>query len=525
MNNFDLELQAGGEALGRGDLTSAHEHVSTALRLRPNDPLARNMRALLLFERGRYGDAGDICEQLTRSADHASLLFNAGVSRLFAGDVPRAAAHFRRALELNPGHQRALCFLAVTYLAQGQVPRARSALSDLGFEDLAAKAQDGVGLELAAEVEQRCESLRSPTMDGFVEIYPRGHWAAGDGEHGGSLRHTSPAHPAVGSRMRQTVESLIAQADDRAVFSSEGAGLTGPVAPVTVRPTTQRGTISSEVVGPEALDGFDAAWKRMERASLVDDGDDIDDPEDADTAGLVRNGQGDSDDTQMFATDRAAVPSQEISHPSGETASSPRDCVEHLAELRLSSEVVEVVADGHRLVVGGAAIIRRDLLLLRSGPLKLEKVMRTDDAEQPLIVGGQPLVRCSGGTQMLEASGKSRFELLRLAQEKVCLLETAIAACSTELALTSTCLGQDLRMISLSGSGYLALHVDAALWRLAVDVQHPVTLARRHLVGWTGEINGVCNDDDGGELVECTGAGVVMIRLQSASGGGSAGRA
>ena len=83
-------------------------------------------------------------------------------------DYPRAFAHYREALELNPHHRGALEYLGKTYLAMGQPERARKILQKLEVEcrRLSAQSPEGSVLEDC----QEWRILHAAITDHSVEI-------------------------------------------------------------------------------------------------------------------------------------------------------------------------------------------------------------------------------------------------------------------------------------------------------------------------------------------------------------------
>ncbi|MFO0981349.1 MAG: hypothetical protein U1E76_06270 [Planctomycetota bacterium] len=94
--------------LERGQHAEATQHLAEALRIQPSYPLANICYAGELLRRKQPAAAMPFLDRaLAASPRDADALVNQGIALAMLGDVPAAAARFRRALEIDPEHDGA----------------------------------------------------------------------------------------------------------------------------------------------------------------------------------------------------------------------------------------------------------------------------------------------------------------------------------------------------------------------------------------------------------------------------------
>jgi len=101
-----------------GELEAAHEAVAQAMRLAPDNPMPWNLQGAIFFAQGKFRLAGNAFEQSIARQPNALAFSNAGTNYFFATEFARAEAMFRRAVELSPGQERFIGFLAWSIRAQ-----------------------------------------------------------------------------------------------------------------------------------------------------------------------------------------------------------------------------------------------------------------------------------------------------------------------------------------------------------------------------------------------------------------------
>ncbi len=89
-------------------------------------------RASVLFQEGKYEEAEPILTRLMayRPQGFPDIFNKLGFIYQWRGDLPKAAEHFRKALELNPRYTEAALNLAVTLIEMGEYEQARTTFSN-----------------------------------------------------------------------------------------------------------------------------------------------------------------------------------------------------------------------------------------------------------------------------------------------------------------------------------------------------------------------------------------------------------
>lgn len=138
--DFLHHLYRGSELLAAGDLPAARESLERALRLQPASHRGQSLLALSYFKLGMFDRAAGVYRALIdeHPAD-ATLRVNLGLVHLKTVELDLAARCFESALDLNPGHKKALQYLGLAYLQKNDHARAREAFLRAGNEQMAAR--------------------------------------------------------------------------------------------------------------------------------------------------------------------------------------------------------------------------------------------------------------------------------------------------------------------------------------------------------------------------------------------------
>lgn len=115
----------------RNDPARADEHYKRALRLNPGDPATRNNYAVFLCGEKRVAEAEKLFLQAAATPRYESpenAYVNAGVCARRSGDLVKADAYFRKALELKPQNAEALRQMASLCVERKDYLRARAFL-------------------------------------------------------------------------------------------------------------------------------------------------------------------------------------------------------------------------------------------------------------------------------------------------------------------------------------------------------------------------------------------------------------
>ena len=210
-DSIDHLLREGADLLTGGQPGRACERAREALRLRPNHPLATNLLGLALLEQGEHAEARDLFESLVRrNPDVAPLQINAGLVALGQGELEQALEHFRRAIDLDPGHGRTFGYLALVHLRLGEAGFARAALQEAGLEALAAQIGGDDEEAVLRELELAVKALPGQALapdEGFAEVWAI-PGAAVEPEPGDIAESEESQSGGAGGRRRQIVDEI-----------------------------------------------------------------------------------------------------------------------------------------------------------------------------------------------------------------------------------------------------------------------------------------------------------------------------
>jgi len=136
-------LQRAGEMLRGEKLDEAEREIEDALRIRPQDLRARNLRGLFLFRAARYDEALAAYLELCGSyPNDAALRLNLGLVELRMGRHAEAAENLKRVVTAEPDNQRAQGYLGLALMRAGELGSARDAFHRAGQEELARQVEE-----------------------------------------------------------------------------------------------------------------------------------------------------------------------------------------------------------------------------------------------------------------------------------------------------------------------------------------------------------------------------------------------
>jgi hypothetical protein len=136
-------LQRAGELLRGEKLDEAEREIECALRIRPQDLRARNLRGLFLFRAARYDEAlAAYLELCGAYPNDAALRLNLGLVELRTGRHAEAAENLKRVVAAEPENARAQGYLGLALMRAGELPSARDAFHRAGQEELARQVEE-----------------------------------------------------------------------------------------------------------------------------------------------------------------------------------------------------------------------------------------------------------------------------------------------------------------------------------------------------------------------------------------------
>jgi Flp pilus assembly protein TadD len=128
----------------RGDkLAEAETEIDSALKMRPEDLRARNLRGLFLFRASRYEEARSVYLDLSKGyPDDAALRLNLGLVELRMGRHLDAAHNLKRVIAVEPDNQRAQGYLGLALMRAGEFKAAKDAFEKGGQPELARQVEE-----------------------------------------------------------------------------------------------------------------------------------------------------------------------------------------------------------------------------------------------------------------------------------------------------------------------------------------------------------------------------------------------
>jgi uncharacterized protein (AIM24 family) len=136
-------LQRAGELLRGEKLDEAEREIDCALRIRPQDLRARNLRGLFLFRAARYDEALAVYLELCGTyPKDAALRLNLGLVELRMGRHADAAENLKRVVGAEPDNARAQGYLGLALMRAGELASARDAFHRAGQEELARQVEE-----------------------------------------------------------------------------------------------------------------------------------------------------------------------------------------------------------------------------------------------------------------------------------------------------------------------------------------------------------------------------------------------
>lgn len=142
-----FRLNRGAEQLAQGELEAARESLSRARELRPKDPQVLGLLGQTLYKLARYPEAVEVYARLVdESPVEAAARVNLGLASLKARRHADAVRQLEIALDLNPEHRKAMGYLGLAWLEQGDFARAREWFEHAGSDQMVAKCDELLAL-------------------------------------------------------------------------------------------------------------------------------------------------------------------------------------------------------------------------------------------------------------------------------------------------------------------------------------------------------------------------------------------
>jgi uncharacterized protein (AIM24 family) len=142
-DEFLYHLNRGGELLTRGALDDARVDLEQALALRPNDAQVLGLLGQAFYRQGQFEQAAVAWQRLVDDNPvEAGARINLGLACLKARRFADAVSQLEIALDLTPGHKKAMGYLGLALLESADATRARGWFQKAGSEQMVARCDE-----------------------------------------------------------------------------------------------------------------------------------------------------------------------------------------------------------------------------------------------------------------------------------------------------------------------------------------------------------------------------------------------
>ena len=553
---FLQTLYRGSELIGQGDLEEARETLHAAVKMRPDDPKARNLLGLSCFKLGDYVAAESLYQELVHeNPEDATLRVNLGLVHLKAGRFENAIRELAVAIELQPDHRRAQNYLGLAYARVGDYAQAQECFVAAGstrmierMERLMASDEDDDPDMVAAAPDTSGEEVSGDAsgadLSGQVDPDAPSHEGVDASVDVSSApiedRGAGPADPVEEMQHPQEAvqEEDVGRGEEARDEHSVSAGPHEPT-PSTEEPSTEDFGQAESCEPAEDLEGSAAPVEQAgDTLEPMVDGEDEEVVAEGQTRGRGEREQEawleDEHDGEHVEEPPVPTIDPERSGPQPSPDSRwvlPTRLLELADALALPARIPGSFAVSADVVV--AAIEREILsrvtgLVAMDGHLELKpevKRFRGRATEKPFGHGDRRVLRITGAGRLYFATKGRFFTPVRvdgadayLAEESVFAFEETVAY---ENGRVPSKVSPDLNLVHLRGRGVILLETEGALVSTPVTPGEPFRVPLERLVGWTGLLTPriVSFAEEGGVRggpltgVELVGEGRVLMAL------------
>lgn len=144
---FLFHLSRGAELLGKADADGARAALERALALRPRDSKALGLLGQAQYRLGNFDEAATAYGRLVNENPvEAAARVNLGLANLKAKRYADAVKQLEIALDLSPGHKKAMGYLGLAHLEIGDFGRARGWFVEAGSEQMVTRCDELIAL-------------------------------------------------------------------------------------------------------------------------------------------------------------------------------------------------------------------------------------------------------------------------------------------------------------------------------------------------------------------------------------------
>ncbi len=550
---FLVHLNRGMENFERRNFAIAERELEAARRMRPADQRVLNLLGLVYFKREKYTESADIYRRLIDgNPDSYILHFNNGLICFKLGSLDQAEAAFLKALDLKPDNQKINFYLGNIYEKKGQYYNAIFQYRKAGANIMVKRVQAKISSEKsggdgrvdhpstgpAPEVDTQGEAASMLTLD---DIDPEQILTA--------LNDTSPMGPPTPAVDSPTPDEGVASADETADDEPADDDLTMP--PRSMPPTQPADLAERALVGEPAKPAQPAQPAREgqedpddETGPLLPTVVRLTDPvvpdqplnevaskslsaasKDLFTATPLERRKGSrrsGDQTLTFK-----VPPIIAGEMDGQTPDDSRrepaslreddaDRTPHLySQLRRRDDSFRYLENNlMEVTFSGKVFIKQGTIYSYSGNLTFwVKPQREEGAPSLVIV--------SGTGRLLLTDREREITVLQVNGEEIFVEPSHLLACQETLTPRYAVIEREgeaqprLHVLSVQGTGLVALSVSTKPLVLAVTPGYPVNVSSANVISWSGELTPAIVEDEAlAELMSPHPGTSLNIRLE-----------
>ncbi|HLE20354.1 MAG TPA: tetratricopeptide repeat protein [Vicinamibacteria bacterium] len=522
---FLVHLNRGMENFERRNFLVAERELEEARRMRPVDQRVLNLLGLVYFKREKYVESATIYRKLIDgNPDSYILHFNHGLICFKLGSLDQAEAAFLKALDLKPDNQKINFYLGNIYEKKGQHYNAifqyRKAGANIMVKRVQAKisAEKGAGdgRESLAPPEEMSSGLHgseAPPMLTLDDIDPEQILAAlndtsSNVNEADAFPPAPDDDPTMPVAMKQPIESLPSPPVDPA---KEAPPLTRTVVRLT-DPTLLDQPLG-EVARSKALSsaGRDLfspgagqhpterpTEHRMERRSRA-----------------RRSG-----DPTLRLKAPPIVAEEPTPTPSSREPASltedEEDRAPHLySQLRRRDDSFRYLENNlMEVTFSGKVFIKQGTIYSYSGNLTFWVKPQREEGVPPLVI-------VSGTGRLLLTDREREITVLQVNGEEIYVEPSHLLACQETLTPRYAIIEREgvlqprLHVLSIEGTGLVALSVKTKPLVLTVTPGYPVNVSSADVISWSGDLTPAIVEDDAlAELMSPHSRPSLNVRLE-----------
>lgn len=550
---FLVHLNRGREHFENRNFADAAEELEEARRLRPTDDSVLNLLGLAYFKQEKYREADSIYRKLIETNPESyTLHFNLGLICFKLGDLDRAEATFLRALELKPENQKTHFYLGNIYERKNQFYNAIFQYRKAGANIMVKRVQDKIDDERPSE--RRTDfTTHTPSPDISYRHANTAPEVKINVDHIDRKRFLSalqkearPGRPASGknkpsSDLATTQDPIpLSEAVEEALSNTEGLE-PSDTQELSPGKDGERGDVGAE--GKEKTDDTIPPGKRVAAGKSAKTNLRLTEPilQDQSLAEMARNKVPGQAGSELFTAERGRTPSHDLDQPMsivlptrGERRESDR--AEHIrgrqpisfsgrpessresnlyARMRRRDDIFRYLENNLMEVnFSGKVFIKQGTIYSYSGNLTFWVKPQREETVPPLVI-------VSGTGKLLLTDRQRDITVMQIDNEEIFVEPSHLLACQESLTPRYAVIEKEgagqpgLHVLSIEGTGMLALSVTTSPLLITVQEQFPVNVSSSSIISWSGNLQPTIVEDEAlAELMLPESAKGVNLRLE-----------